>query len=96
MSDYTRFAVKPGDQVLSQVVIVPVMGTLTCLIGIICTSIAVEFYPNEGLLWQPYALLTAIQKYGGPGARAAVFFACELGSFLKRPSLISRKKLWRS
>ena len=77
MSDYTRFAVKPGDQVLSQVVIVPVMGTLTCLIGIICTSVAVEFYPDDGLLWQPYALLTSIQMHGGNGARAGVFFACQ-------------------
>lgn len=80
MSDYTRFAQRPGDQVISQVVIVPVMGTLTCLIGIICTSVAVEFYPDEGLLWQPYALLTAVQNHGGNGARAAVFFACKRSS----------------
>ena len=77
MSDYTRFASKPTDQVLSQLVVVPVMGTLTCLIGIICTSTAAEFYPSEGLLWEPYNLLTVIQQNGGNGARAAVFFACE-------------------
>jgi hypothetical protein len=33
--------------------------------------------PEEGLLWSPYDLLTAIQMHGGNGARAAVFFACE-------------------
>ena len=76
MSDYTRFAVKPGDQVISQVCVVPIMGVLTCLIGVICTSAAAKFYPDQGLLWNPYSLLTAIQMEGGAGARAAVFFAC--------------------
>ena len=35
MSDYTRFASKPKDQVLSQVIVVPVMGVsspLSCLL----------------------------------------------------------------
>jgi NCS1 family nucleobase:cation symporter-1 len=53
------------------------MGVLTCLIGIVCTSVAAQFYPEEGLLWSPYDLLTAIQMHGGNGARAAVFFACK-------------------
>ncbi|ORY30779.1 permease for cytosine/purines, uracil, thiamine, allantoin-domain-containing protein [Naematelia encephala] len=75
MSDYSRFAVKPGDQILSQAVIVPVMGTITCLIGIVCTSVAAQTYPDDGLMWEPYQLLTAIQNNGGRGARAAVFFA---------------------
>ncbi len=97
MSDYTRFAVKPGDQVLSQVVIVPVMGVLTCLIGIICTSVAVEFYPEDGLLWQPYALLTAVQMHGGDGARAAVFFACKQHFKTRYDRTSSCKgKLWPS
>jgi cytosine/uracil/thiamine/allantoin permease len=77
MSDYTRFASHPRAQIWSQAIVVPVMGTLTCLIGIICTSVAAQFYPEEGLLWSPYALFTAIQMHGGNGARAAVFFACE-------------------
>ena len=77
MSDYTRFAVKPGDQIWSQLICVPIMGVLTCLIGIICTSTAAQFYPDAGLLWNPYDLLTTIQMNGGNGARAAVFFACE-------------------
>lgn len=31
---FPSFAVKPGDQVLSQIVIVPVFGTIVSLIGI--------------------------------------------------------------
>jgi NCS1 family nucleobase:cation symporter-1 len=76
MSDYSRFATKPKDQIISQVVIVPILGIMTTVIGIICTSTAAQFYPNRGLLWEPYALLRAIQEEGGAGARAAVFFAC--------------------
>jgi NCS1 family nucleobase:cation symporter-1 len=76
MSDYTRFAVKPKDQILSQILVVPISGVITTVIGIICTSTAAQFYPDRGLLWEPYALLRAIQEEGGAGARAAVFFAC--------------------
>jgi NCS1 family nucleobase:cation symporter-1 len=76
MSDYSRFATKPKDQIISQVVIVPILGIMTTVIGIICTSTAAQFYPDRGLLWEPYALLRAIQEEGGAGGRAAVFFAC--------------------
>nr|XP_019007707.1 uncharacterized protein I206_07341 [Kwoniella pini CBS 10737]OCF46488.1 hypothetical protein I206_07341 [Kwoniella pini CBS 10737] len=74
-SDYTRFAVHPRAQIMSQVFVIPIQGVLTCLIGIICTSVAAQYYPDEGLLWQPYSLLTAVQNNGGAGARAGVFFA---------------------
>ncbi|KAJ6554889.1 NCS1 nucleoside transporter family [Mycena vulgaris] len=74
-SDYSRFARKPGDQILSQIVCVPIMSVLTAMIGVICTSCAAGFYPDEELLWQPYNLLIAAQTHGGPGARAATFFA---------------------
>jgi NCS1 family nucleobase:cation symporter-1 len=77
MSDYTRFAVKPKDQIISQIAVVPIMGIMTTVIGIICTSVAAQLYPDRGLLWEPYALLRAIQEEGGSGARAAVFFACK-------------------
>ena len=44
--------------------------------GILVTSAAAEFYPEEPLLWQPYELLMTIVRYEGTaGARAAVFFA---------------------
>ncbi|KAF5374310.1 hypothetical protein D9758_004636 [Tetrapyrgos nigripes] len=74
-SDYTRFARKPGDQIMSQIICVPIMSILTALVGVICTSCAAGFYPDEELLWQPYDLLIAIQTHGGNGARAATFFA---------------------
>ncbi|KAK7445174.1 hypothetical protein VKT23_009605 [Stygiomarasmius scandens] len=74
-SDYSRFARKPGDQIMSQIICVPIMSILTALVGIICTSCAAGFFPDEDLLWEPYNLLIAIQTHGGNGARAAVFFA---------------------
>jgi NCS1 family nucleobase:cation symporter-1 len=82
MSDYTRFAVKPKDQILSQILVVPISGVITTVIGIICTSTAAQFYPDRGILWEPYALLRAIQEEGGAGARAAVFFACTFFSHI--------------
>lgn len=76
-SDYTRYARKPGDQVLAQLVMVP-LGTITvACIGIVCTSCAATLYPQETkLLWQPYAFLEAVRKYeDNQGARAGVAFA---------------------
>ncbi|KAJ7465101.1 NCS1 nucleoside transporter family [Mycena latifolia] len=74
-SDFSRFARKPGDQILPQIICVPFMSVLTATLGLICTSCAAGFYPEEPLLWQPYDLLIAIQTHGGHGARAATFFA---------------------
>ncbi|OSD00410.1 NCS1 nucleoside transporter family [Trametes coccinea BRFM310] len=74
-SDYTRFASYPSAQIVSQLVIVPVSSIIIALFGVIVTSCAADFYPEEGLLWAPYDLLQAIQTHGGPGARAACFFA---------------------
>ncbi|KAI0367930.1 NCS1 nucleoside transporter family [Pilatotrama ljubarskyi] len=74
-SDYTRFASYPRAQILSQLVIVPLGSITIALFGVIVTSCAAGFYPDQGLLWAPYDLLQAIQTHGGPGARAACFFA---------------------
>ncbi|KAH9895754.1 NCS1 nucleoside transporter family [Cubamyces lactineus] len=74
-SDYTRFASYPRAQIVSQLVIVPVSSITIALFGVIVTSCAADFYPDEGLLWAPYDLLRAIQTHGGTGARAACFFA---------------------
>lgn len=76
-SDYTRFATRPRAPFLTLALCQPVVGTLTNLIGIVCTSVAAQHYPDEGLLWTPYELLRAVQMHGGKGARAAVFFACK-------------------
>ncbi|KAI0357099.1 NCS1 nucleoside transporter family [Trametes cingulata] len=74
-SDYTRFASYPRAQILSQLVIVPLGSITVALFGVIVTSCAAGFFPDEGLLWAPYDLLQVIQAHGGPGARAACFFA---------------------
>lgn len=76
-SDYTRYAVRPGAQVLAQVVMVPLGAVVVACIGIVCTSCAATLYPQETtLLWQPYAYLEAIRKYeDNSGARAGVAFA---------------------
>jgi NCS1 family nucleobase:cation symporter-1 len=76
-SDYTRYARKPGDQILAQLVMVPLGTIIVACIGIVCTSCAATLYPEEKkLLWQPYAFLDAIRKYeGNSGARAGVAFA---------------------
>ncbi|KAI9155566.1 NCS1 nucleoside transporter [Paramyrothecium foliicola] len=76
-SDYTRYARKPGDQVLAQLVMVPLGTIVVAFVGIICTSCIATIYPDEqGLLWQPYAFLEAIRSHEGTnGARAGVAFA---------------------
>ena len=73
-SDYTRFASYPRAQIYSQLLVVPISSTIISIIGLIVTSCAADFYPDEGLLWAPYDLFPIIQQNGGPGARAACFF----------------------
>ncbi|KAL2833160.1 permease for cytosine/purines, uracil, thiamine, allantoin-domain-containing protein [Aspergillus pseudoustus] len=76
-SDYTRYARKPGDQVLAQLIMVPLGTIVVACIGIICTSCATTLYPNEGsLLWNPYDFLDAVRhNEDNRGARAGVAFA---------------------
>ncbi|KAF4931496.1 Uracil permease [Colletotrichum viniferum] len=76
-SDYTRYARKPGDQVLAQLIMVPLGTIIVACVGIICTSCAATLYPDEGkLLWQPYAFLEAVRKNeDNSGARAGIAFA---------------------
>ncbi|KAF6829998.1 NCS1 nucleoside transporter [Colletotrichum plurivorum] len=76
-SDYTRYARKPGDQVLAQLMMVPLGTIIVACAGIVCTSCAATMYPEEGkLLWQPYAFLDAVRRHEGtPGARAGVALA---------------------
>lgn len=76
-SDYTRYARRPGDQVLAQLVMVPLGTIVVSFIGIVCTSCAAQMYPDEKkLLWQPYAFLDAVRTHEGTSsARAGVAFA---------------------
>ena len=73
--DYSRFAAYPRAQIISQLLFVPLSNVTVSLIGVIVTSCAAGFYPDDGLLWAPYDLLRVVQLRGGPGARAACFFA---------------------
>ncbi|KAH8697839.1 putative uracil permease [Talaromyces proteolyticus] len=77
-SDYTRYARKPKDQILAQLVMVPMGTIVVALIGIICTSCAAQLFPEqEGtLLWAPYDLYSALQAHYGNSSRsrAAVAF----------------------
>ncbi|KAI0179502.1 uracil permease [Hypoxylon sp. FL1284] len=79
-SDYTRYARRPGDQVLAQLVMVPLGAVVVACAGLVCTSCAASLYPDEpALLWQPYAFLDAVRRHegadGNSGARAGVAFA---------------------
>ncbi|CCT76156.1 probable uracil permease [Fusarium fujikuroi IMI 58289] len=78
-SDFTRFARRPGDQFLSQLLFVPLSTVSVALIGILCTSCASQLFPetNGTLLWEPYRLLATVQTHfdDSPRARVAVAFA---------------------
>ncbi|KAH7062601.1 NCS1 nucleoside transporter [Macrophomina phaseolina] len=76
-SDYTLYARKPGDQVLAQLIMVPLGTIIVSFIGIVCTSCAAQMYPDTpNLLWQPYALLDpARTREGTSSARVGVAFA---------------------
>ncbi|KAL1758225.1 permease for cytosine/purines, uracil, thiamine, allantoin-domain-containing protein [Schizophyllum commune] len=73
--DFSRYAVRPGDQMWGQLFAIPLCLFGSNVLGIFATSCAKGFFPDEKPLWKLYDLLEAIQRHGGPGARAAVFFA---------------------
>ncbi|KAL7412540.1 NCS1 nucleoside transporter family [Mrakia frigida] len=75
-SDFSRYARRPGDQIMGQIFIIPLCLILSSFIGLIITSCAAGFYPDEGLLWRPYKLMEVIQEKEGnsSGSRAAIFF----------------------
>ncbi|KAM0274368.1 hypothetical protein ACHAQH_007905 [Verticillium albo-atrum] len=78
-SDYTRFARRPRDQLLAQLVFVPTNTIFVAFAGIACTSCAAELFPHTRgtLVWEPYRFLDALQSHhdDAPRARAAVAFA---------------------
>ncbi|KAF5612741.1 NCS1 nucleoside transporter [Fusarium tjaetaba] len=78
-SDFTRFSRRPGDQLLSQLLFVPLSTVSVALIGILCTSCASQLFPetNGTLLWEPYRMLATVQTHfdDSPRARVAVAFA---------------------
>ncbi|CAK7200852.1 hypothetical protein SEUCBS139899_003551 [Sporothrix eucalyptigena] len=83
-SDYTRFARKPHDQVLAQLVIVPMGTIVVALIGIVCTSCSAKIFPETSgtLLWQPYELLTQLQLHYNNSSRSRVAVAFSSLAFM--------------
>lgn len=74
--DYTRFAVNFPKPLPAQVLTHMILPLVITIFGILATSAAVEIFPEENrLLWAPFDLLLSFQKEGGPGTRAATFFA---------------------
>lgn len=78
-SDFTRFARRPRDQLVSQILFVPSNTILVSFIGIVCTSCAAKIFPETqgSLVWAPYDLLNTMQSHynDSPHARAACAFA---------------------
>lgn len=78
-SDYTRFARRPRDQLLAQLLFVPTNTIVVSFVGMVCTSCAAELFPatRGSLVWEPYRFLDALQAHYGDSAsaRVAVAFA---------------------
>ncbi|KAF8903680.1 permease for cytosine/purines, uracil, thiamine, allantoin-domain-containing protein [Gymnopilus junonius] len=74
-SDFSCYAINPGDQMWGQILIIPICLLGSNVWGIVTTSAAQGFYlADEPLLWKLYDLLHAIQTHEGPAACAAIFF----------------------
>ncbi|KAL2886823.1 Uracil permease [Ceratocystis lukuohia] len=88
-SDYTRFARRPRDQLVSQLVFVPLNTIVVAFIGIVCTSCAVELFPEHRgtLLWEPFRFLDAVQMHyrnslasrAGVATASTAFILAQLG-----------------
>ncbi|KAG2336648.1 hypothetical protein BDR05DRAFT_896416 [Suillus weaverae] len=87
--NFSRYVVHPGDQVYGQIFSIPQYLLGSNILGIVTTSCAQGFYPNEPLLWKPNDLLQAIQRNEVPVTRAAVFFAA-FAFFLSQRSVTIR------
>lgn len=78
--DFARFASKPSDAFLPQLITIPVGYGLTSFIGIIVGSSSAVIYPNKGATWNPLELLGDFITNGEPGGvgshgdRAGTFF----------------------
>lgn len=83
-SDYTRYARKPKDQILAQLVMVPMGTIVVALIGIICTSCAAQLFPEQNgtLLWAPYDLFSALQQHYDNSSRSRAAVAFGILSFM--------------
>lgn len=77
-SDFSRFARRPGDQLLGQTLAVMVFGNIVPVLGLLGTAAASKMYGDVGELglWNPPNILELWldQQYDNPKIRAAAFF----------------------
>jgi NCS1 family nucleobase:cation symporter-1 len=69
--DFARFARKPSDAFLPQLITIPVGFAVTSFIGIIVSSSSTVIYGQP--IWNPLDLLHSFLHDGGSGARFGVF-----------------------
>jgi len=80
--DFSRFARKPSNALLPQLITIPMGFGLTSFIGIIAGSASAVIYPEVGAVWNPLDLMrffvqggaNVTQGHGSSGDRAGVFF----------------------
>ena len=70
--DFSRFAKKPSDAFLPQLLTIPIGFGVTSFIGIMVSSCSVVIFGGEPI-WNPLELLTKFLGEGGAGNRAGVF-----------------------
>ncbi|KAJ4347707.1 uracil permease [Ascochyta clinopodiicola] len=70
--DFSRFARKPSDAFLPQLVTIPVGFAITSFIGIIVSSSSTVIFGGEPI-WNPLDLLTKFLEEGGSAQRFGVF-----------------------
>lgn len=77
-SDFSRFATKPGDQVLGQTFAVMFFGNVVPVFGVLGTSAASKLYGDvtDLGLWNPASIVEVWleRSYDDPKMRAASFF----------------------
>ncbi|KAF5862938.1 hypothetical protein ETB97_010979 [Aspergillus alliaceus] len=71
-NDFSRFARRPRDAILGQLISFPIYSTLCAIVGILVTA-ATQIRYDEAL-WKLPNLLSAMMKHGGSRSRAAAFF----------------------
>lgn len=72
-NDYARFARRPRDAILGQIISPTIYANVTPIVGILVTAATQQRYGEA--MWNLPSLLSAIQQTGGPRSRAAAFFA---------------------
>jgi NCS1 family nucleobase:cation symporter-1 len=72
-NDYARFARRPRDAILGQIISAATYGILSSVVGILVTAATQQRYGEA--LWNLPTLLSAVIKTGGSRSRAAAFFA---------------------